>query len=72
MDKIDYKRAKYQTVFFMGVIMTKCEFYQKKADLLYKAMLRTEGTKREIWKKHLELIIEKINKMSAKELQEKV
>ena len=56
----------------MGVIMTKCEFYQKKADLLYKAMLRTEGTMREIWKKHLELIIEKINKMSAKELQEKV
>lgn len=52
--------------------MTKCEFYQNKAESLHKAMMRTEGTMREIWKKHLETIIEKINNMSVKELQERV
>lgn len=52
--------------------MTKGEFYQSKAALLYKAMKRTSGTMREIWKKHLEKIIEKINGMSVKELQEQI
>lgn len=52
--------------------MTKCEFYQNKAELLYKAMMRTKGKMRKIWKKHLETIIEKINNMSVKELSENV
>lgn len=52
--------------------MTRCEQLQRKAELLYKAMMRTKGKMRKIWKNHLETIIEKINKMSVKELQEKV
>lgn len=52
--------------------MTRCEFYQNKAELLYKAMMSTNGNMRKIWKKHLEKIIEKINNMSVKELSENV
>lgn len=52
--------------------MTKCEYYQNKAELLRKAMMRTKGKMRKIWKKHLKTIIERINKMSVKELQERV
>ena len=52
--------------------MTKCEFYQNKAELLHKAMMRTKGKMRKIWKKHLETIIEKVNNMTVQELQERV
>lgn len=52
--------------------MTRCEFYQNKAELLYEAMMRTKGKMRKIWKNHLETIIEKINNMSVKELSENV
>jgi hypothetical protein len=52
--------------------MTRCEQLQRKAELLHKAMMRTKGDMQKIWKKHLETIIERINKMSVKELQERV
>lgn len=52
--------------------MTRCEFYQNKAELLYKAMMRTNGNMRKIWKKHLETVIKKINNMTVQELKENV
>lgn len=36
--------------FYLEEIMTRCEFYQNKAELLHNAMVRTKGTMREIWK----------------------